>query len=262
MIPLAYLIEWKNYVPWKESDMVEQDLVICKALVEIFNDPYLFENLAFRGGTALNKLYLHPPSRFSEDIDLVQIKSKPIKETIERLRIQLGFLDLHQVRQKLNNNTLVFKYDSENNPGIKLKLKIEINCREHFSVLGFLRKEYMIRSDWFNGNCYLNTYLPEELLGTKLRALYQRRKGRDLFDLFKAMISVKMEPEKILQCFNEYMKASVKISPTRKQFIQNMESKLTDDEFIGDIKAIIRPDENYNPVEAWELIKNQLISKL
>ncbi|HOB85560.1 MAG TPA: nucleotidyl transferase AbiEii/AbiGii toxin family protein [Bacteroidales bacterium] len=262
MIPLAYLIEWKNYVPWKDPDMVEQDLVICKALVEIFNDPYLFENLAFRGGTALNKLYLHPQSRFSEDIDLVQIKSKPIRETIERLRIQLGFLDLHQVRQKLNNNTLVFKYDSENNPGTKLKLKIEINCREHFSVLGIIRKEYMVRSEWFNGDCSLNTYLPEELLGTKLRALYQRRKGRDLFDLFKAMISVNMEPEKILLCFHEYMKSSVKTSPTRKQFIQNVESKLTDDEFVGDIKAIIRPDENYNPCRAWELIKDQIIKEM
>ena len=35
MIPNAYLIEWKNYVPWKEPDMVEQDLVVCKALVTI-----------------------------------------------------------------------------------------------------------------------------------------------------------------------------------------------------------------------------------
>jgi len=145
------------------------------------------------------------------------------------LRIQLGFLDLHQVRQKLNNNTVVFKYDSESNPGSKLKLKIEINCREHFSVLGFIRKEYKIQSDWFNGNCYLKTYLPEELLGTKLRALYQRTKGRDLFDLFKAITSMKVDTDNILMCYREYMKFSVTTPPTRKQFIQNIEKKLTDD---------------------------------
>ena len=262
MIPQAYLIEWKNYVLWKEPDMVEQDLVICKAIVEIFNDPFLSENLAFRGGTALNKLYLNPQQRFSEDIDLVQVESKPIKETIDRLRIQLGFLDIHQVRQKLNNNTVVFKYDSENNPGTKLKLKIEINCREHFSVLGFIQKEYKIRSDWFSGECYLKTYLPEELLGTKLRALFQRRKGRDLFDLFKAITSMKVDPDKILMCYREYMKFSVTTHPTRKQFIQNIENKLTDDEFIGDIKAIIRPEENYSPFEAWGIVKKQIINKL
>jgi hypothetical protein len=58
------------------------------------------------------------------------------------------------------------------------------------------------------------------------------------------------------------MKSSVTISPTRKQFIQNIERKLSDNEFLGDIKAIIRPDENYDPFDAWELIKNQIINKL
>jgi predicted nucleotidyltransferase component of viral defense system len=262
MIPHAYIIEWKNFVPWKEPDMVEQDLVICKALVEIFNDPYLSENLALRGGTGLNKLYLYPQPRFSEDIDLVQVESKPIKETIDRLRKQLSFLDLHQVRQKLNNNIIVFQYDSESNPGSFLKLKIEINCREHFTVLGFRLKEFRVRSEWFNGDCNLKTYLPEELLGTKLRALFQRRKGRDLYDLYKAITNINVDPISLLTSYREYIKLSVKKPPTRKQFIQNIEKKLLDDEFLGDIKAIIRPDERYDPFRAWDLVRNQIIDKL
>ena len=46
--------------------MVEQDLVICRALVSIFSDEFLRANLAFRGGTALHKLYLSPQPRYSE----------------------------------------------------------------------------------------------------------------------------------------------------------------------------------------------------
>lgn len=65
--------EWNEAVPWKSLQMVEQDLVICRALASIFNDEFLRENLAFRGGTALHKLYLSPQPRYSEDIDLVQI---------------------------------------------------------------------------------------------------------------------------------------------------------------------------------------------
>ena len=65
MIPIAYIREWRNLVPWQETDMIEQDLVICKALVEIFNDPFLSENLAFRGGTAIHKLFLNPQPRYS-----------------------------------------------------------------------------------------------------------------------------------------------------------------------------------------------------
>ncbi len=77
MIPQAAIAEWSNYIPWNSNEQVEQDLIICRALVEIFNDKYLSSHLAFRGGTALHKLYLHPQPRYSEDIDLVQIKAEP-----------------------------------------------------------------------------------------------------------------------------------------------------------------------------------------
>src|SRR4030042_2818768 len=109
MIPAAYIREWRNVVPWQETDMIELDLVLCRALVEVFNDSYLAENLAFRGGTAIHKLFLNPQLRYSEDIDLVQVKSMPIKEILFRLRQRLTFLGEPDIRQKANNNTVVFK---------------------------------------------------------------------------------------------------------------------------------------------------------
>ena len=72
MIPQAFITEWSQQVPWQTSEQVEQDLVICRALVQIFSDDWLASSLAFRGGTALHKLYLQPQLRYSEDIDLVQ----------------------------------------------------------------------------------------------------------------------------------------------------------------------------------------------
>ncbi|SZD73229.1 Nucleotidyl transferase of uncharacterised function (DUF1814) [Candidatus Ornithobacterium hominis] len=82
--------------------------------------------MAFRGGTALHKLYLSPQPRYSEDIDLVQIKAEPIKETIDRLREVLSFLGEPYVRQKRNNNVLIFKVASEIPPVVPIRLKIEI----------------------------------------------------------------------------------------------------------------------------------------
>ncbi len=58
MIPQSDIIEWSNTVSWQTNEQIEQDLVICRALVEIFRDDYLAEHLAFRGGTALHKLKL------------------------------------------------------------------------------------------------------------------------------------------------------------------------------------------------------------
>lgn len=109
MIPRRYIEEWKEIAPWPENSQVEQDLVISRALVEIFSDSFLKKHLAFRGGTALHKLYLGPPTRYSEDIDLVQIKEGPIKPILERLGKALNFLGTKRtVKPRAHNNTIVY----------------------------------------------------------------------------------------------------------------------------------------------------------
>ena len=132
MIPLTAITEWTNNVPWTDMKQVEQDLIICRALVAIYSDEFLSSRLAFRGGTAIHKLYMSPQPRYSQDIDMVQIISEPIKPTIDRLREVLSFLGIPSVKQKRNNNTLVFKIDSTDIPVVTLRIKVEINCREHF----------------------------------------------------------------------------------------------------------------------------------
>ena len=264
MIPQAYITEWSNNVPWQTNEQVEQDLVICRTLVEIFSDDFLSSSLAFRGGTALHKLFLQPQPRYSEGIDLVQIRPEPIKETIQRLQKRLSFIDKNSVVDpRKHNNTLKFRFESEFPPVFPLKIKVEINCREHFTVLGYQKFPFEVKSSWFTGSCNITTYRLEELLGTKLRALYQRRKGRDLYDMYKALIQVpELDKQAILQCYQSYMEFVVSQLPTKKQFIQNMEAKMQDAEFLGDTAALIRPDEKYNQQEAFELVRTEIIERL
>ena len=91
LIPLDFISEWKKHTPWPQSYQIEQDLIICRALVEMFNHPLLSENLAFRGGTALFKLYL-APLRYSEDIDLVQVHAAPIGPVMDAIQEKLNAL--------------------------------------------------------------------------------------------------------------------------------------------------------------------------
>ena len=86
MIPKDYITEWREHAPWVQDTQVEQDLVISRALVEIFRIPDIAERLAFRGGTALYKLHLRPAARYSEDIDLVQVAPGPIGVTFDAIR--------------------------------------------------------------------------------------------------------------------------------------------------------------------------------
>ena len=262
MINIPAILEWEKDYPWQRKSQIEQDLIICRALCALYNDEYLSEHLAFRGGTTLNKIYLNPQPRYSEDIDLVQINAEPIKETIDKIRNVLSFLGKPVVKQKAHNNTLIFRFNSEIPPIIPIRLKVEINTREHFNVLGLTKREFSVNNQWFSGNCQATTYHLEELLGTKMRALYQRRKGRDLFDLWKALTTQNIDNDKIICCYKEYIGFVVDNPPTQKEYLLNMEQKVEDTEFLGDIEMLLRPNENYNPQEAWDLVRKELIEKL
>ena len=263
MIPRRYIEEWKANAPWPDGDNVEQDLVISRALVEIFSDDFLKETLAFRGGTALHKLYLHPAPRYSEDIDLVQIKEGPIKPILQQLdKVITFFEEKRVVKQKANNNTILYRFDPEYSPANRRRLKIEINCREHFTVFGLQEFPFEVKNEWFSGQAGITTYDPNELLGTKLRALYQRKKGRDLFDLYYADQHMQLDYEKIIHTYQKYMRFVVDNPPTQKQFLQNLEAKESDTEFLADMEGLIRPGVEYNPAKAFEWVKEELVNRI
>ena len=261
MIPKIYITQWKKSVPWKNDYQVEQDLIIERALIEIFSNSELKEQLAFRGGTALHKLFLKPQARYSEDIDLVQIKPGSIGNILTLLREKLEFIGKANYDVSRHNATLIFRFESETKPVVRLKLKIEINIREHYTVFNYNNYKYSVKSGWFDGSCVLTSYIIEELLSTKLRALYQRRKGRDLFDIFYAYQKVKLDSGKIIKGFKEYL-ANEGLSVTQKEYIANMEDKILDSDFRGDTTALLRSEIKYDHKVAWEFIRKELIEML
>jgi len=263
MIPQRFLEEWKTHAPWPSDAQVEQDLIIVRVLVELFSDELLNNALAFRGGTALHKLYLQPQTRYSEDIDLVQINSEPINPILKQIRERLSFLGTKRtVKQHIHNNTIIYRFDTNTLPVINMRLKIEINTREHFHVLGLKQIPYKIENGWFSGECKLKSYELEELLGTKLRALYQRRKGRDLFDLYWALKNEQVDTKKLIHCYKTYMQFSVEKTPTQKQFHANLQEKMTDREFLLDIQGILKPGVEFNNQEAWETVRKELVERM
>jgi len=169
MIPRAIITDWRKEAPWESDLQVEQDLIISRAVVKIFSDDYLKEDLALRGGTAIHKLFLSQQARYSEDIDLVRRRTGPIKETIDRLQEQLNFLGKSRVCQKEMNTVITYQFESEIPPVVTLRLKIEINCRDHQSRFGYILKDYSLDSEYFSGRSSVVTYSLNELLGTKLR---------------------------------------------------------------------------------------------
>ena len=135
MIPRDYVTAWRTRAPWVQDAQVEQDLVLSRALVEIFSHPVSAAELAMRGGTAIYKLHLRPPARYSEDIDLVQLDAGPAGPLMDALREVLNpWLGVPRWKQTEGRVTFVYRFDSEDVPPLPLRLKIEMNSREHFSV--------------------------------------------------------------------------------------------------------------------------------
>jgi predicted nucleotidyltransferase component of viral defense system len=263
MIPLSHLTEWSKQAPWPAQAQIEQDLVISRALVEIFSHPTLHGALAFRGGTALYKLYLRPAARYSEDIDLVQTRAEPAGPMMDALRDVLDpWLGKPQWKQTEGRITFVYRFLSEDMPPLKLRLKVETNTREHFSVFGFQEIPFAVNSSWFKGSCSIHTYAIDELLGTKLRALYQRKQGRDLFDLAIALRHGHADAKRIVQAFQEYMRHEGN-SVSRAEFEENLTRKLKDPEFHADIGPLLAVDAAECDVEAEAaLVSESLISLL
>ncbi len=98
-------------------------------------------------------------------------------------------------------------------------------------------------------------------MGTKMRALYQRNKGRDLFDLWMGLTLGNANPTGIIECFQKYMEAESQ-SVSGKSYRQNLESKIKDTRFLSDVSPLIRSDTEYDAGIAMELVMNVVISKL
>lgn len=240
MIPRAFITHWRSRAPWALDEQVEQDLVISRAIVEIFSDVELADALAFRGGTALHKVILPAPLRYSEDIDLVRTAGGPAGAIIDALRAKLDpWLGTPKRERKETSVKLVYKFESELAPVVQLRLKVEINTREHQAVLPRVRVPFKLESPWFTGQADIHTFALSELLGTKLRALYQRKKGRDLFDFGVTLDRLDEDAcAEVVRCFLDYLGRSGQ-QVSRAELEENLAAKRADPSFGADIRPLL-----------------------
>ncbi len=265
MIPRDYITAWRQRAPWTLDGQIEQDLVLSRALVEIYSDPLLARELAFRGGTALHKLFFDSPGRYSEDIDLVQITAGAAGPVMTALRARLDpWLGKPGYKQGRGRITFKYSFDSEVEPVTPMRLKVEINTREHFNVLGHETRRFTVDNPWFSGEADVLTHPIEELLGTKLRALYQRKKGRDVYDLAFALERVpQIDAEKIVECFTRYLEyGGTQVS--RAQLEVNLAAKRSDPVFVRDIVPLLSSEAlgAFDADAALDRVLNELVCLL
>ena len=264
-------------VPWAAQYQVEQDLLLCRSMAALFDDDFLSGQIAMRGGTLLHKAHLAPASRYSEDINLVVVGTRPedhVRRAIRRVLTDvLGEpktsvwdtlkLALRNAVQPSRVLRMTYSLPSIIEPGRMLDIVIEANVTErkpHRAVveipfsLPFRDKPVQTR---------IKGYDIHEMLGTKMRAMFQRKRGRDLFDLYWALTkSAKpVDPAAIIESFQHYMKQEG-TTAGRAEFVGILEAHLKDRGFCSDMELLLRHGITYDPQTAGSYVKTHLLSLL
>lgn len=257
VIPDAAVTHWAAGAPWPTRTQVEQDLLLSRLICEIANDEYLGEELVFRGGTCFHKLHIHPARRYSEDLDYVRSTSGGIRDftqAMTRIGESLGF----QIRTQVSANPKVFLI-GQSVEDLRIRIKIEVNTRERSPADPLLLLPYQVDSPWWSGQAQVRTFSTRELVATKIRALYERKKSRDVFDMWLAVTELGLKGEDLLAVFEPYHPKSL----TAKTAEANLRDKLSDEVFRHDLDLFVadRPD-GYDLDAAAELLIDLVLSRI
>lgn len=257
MIPQAFVTYWSQVVPWPSPDQVEQDLVLSRLMCEIANGPILGQELALRGGTCFHKLHMSEPLRYSEDLDYVRTTHGPIGPVLDELRAVAAFVGMRASTDIGQHPKVFLRSEFESGRG-PMRIKVEMNTHETSPARPHLRIPYEVESPWWSGEAEVLTFEPAELMATKLRAMYQRRKGRDLFDLWLAVTRLGLDPDDILACLGPYRPESY----TAVTAIANLEAHLEHRAFRDDLVDLVAADTDFDIEEAAAVVTDRLLRHL
>jgi len=195
-----------------QETIVEKDYILDWLLFGIANSE-LKETLAFKGGTALHKMYFEN-WRFSQDLDFTAISVLNYSDVLtifdqicQSVKSNSGIiLKLQKVEKEPKN--------SDHNWYFEIKIQyigprgqshgdlptVTIHITEDEKVLGILAPKYLIApySD-IQSEFFLLTYSLEEILAEKLRTvIYQRCWARDIYDTWRLL----KENKNVMNLFN------------------------------------------------------------
>ena len=182
---------------------IEKDLVISIVLAIISDSPafsWCSDKLIFRGGTCIKKVFYPDETRFSEDIDLMG------------LNIEEAGLFMRSVNKLVGMNLGVTSFDStevqySNERGLDFMLYYTsvLQQKDHISFnlstaypMERIQKRAVIVEPYLQINPSILTLGIKEILAEKTRALLQRRKPRDLFDVWFLIKNKELELDRSL----------------------------------------------------------------
>jgi predicted nucleotidyltransferase component of viral defense system len=241
------------------SDLLfaELDYRLVKVLEALYRDDFLPERLCMKGGTAINKLYLGETSRLSVDLDFNHVgpKEEVLKERrdvreriVELLTKQDDSYVIHSER-RYEQTRIKVRYKTVAGP-IR-SFKIEISHVERFPIVSLVKKQVKTP----DGLADVITYTLEELTATKLRALLERFKGRDIYDLY-FISQLKPDPTVTRKMFLYYFYRARKVFNPKVHY-KNLTKRYESGNYTDDVSAFIKPTVTFDLAKAAKDVISQ-----
>jgi predicted nucleotidyltransferase component of viral defense system len=184
-----------------EPRVVEKDYVLGWVLAGIFRDPLLANSWVFKGGTCLKKCYFET-YRFSEDLDFAVRDPAQLEEDFLRQRFtelsawpynETGIeLPFELLRFEVWNNErggragegrISYRGPIAPRGGDLPRIKLDLTADETVVLPPVMRTAAHACSDMPAQGMPASCYAFEELFGEKIRALRERARPRDLYDV-------------------------------------------------------------------------------
>lgn len=143
-------------------------------------------DVILKGGTAINRIYLGPNARFSEDIDLDLLGMGDIDGKIASFQALLKGMDGFEISGPRRMWSTI-RYDAYYIGELGEKDRVMIDLRLHPGMVHSIREPEVREVSPFlveSGSAKVMSYGLEDLLMQKLYALNDRYEGKDVYDLF------------------------------------------------------------------------------
>lgn len=279
----THLTAWQTHAPWPKRSQIEQDLRLSRGVAAIFTDDVLRSHLAMRGGTVLHKAHLAPAARYSEDIDLVLTKAMDTA-TLEKnlLRVLTPILGT-PAPSIFQDAGLALRNASKRSKILSIKfrfipiglsrneiIKVDINLNEHAALYPLVNVNFQsLDEEGELVTAQAISYDINEMLGTKTRALMQRRQGRDLFDLWFAwsqsqagVTPYSVDGKRAMEAFEWYL-ANEDTAMGIEEAGQRLDQRLRNPAFRQDMDTLLRPGlPRFDVDAAAPIVRNVFLAHL
>lgn len=254
MISVEELTHWRSAVPWNDDEQVAQDLILARLVVEVANDPLLHRAVTFKGGTCLHKVWLDVPWRYSEDLDYQLTEPIDLRDLITAYRALGEKVGFSETNRNINSQFVHVLMTGTNHVGDPLRVKTDIQRAPRRLPDGTEPQEFHVDSPGFQGGGFIPAFPPEEIIASKVIAVYQRKRPRDLFDMWAAIRSDLVEAKDVAASYGTYRPPDPR-HWTARQAARSLVERVTDHEYVADLAELAR----YAPVE-YDLAENVSIA--